>query len=738
MNQIIRVKVPKDANVVKADAPTNHILSIDCSGSMAYDLPRIRQQLKNKIPTMVKKNDTVTLSWFSGRGQFGFLTEAMPVNDLMDLKRLNDAVDRWLRPMGLTGFLEPLKDIDTFIGSRDSNSGTYSLMFLTDGCDNQWAKSEIIKVTESLGNMLSGAVFVEYGYYCNHPLLEEMASAAGGSVVFAEDFDSYEPIFDSLITRGYKSSKKIEIQVENPMYDLVFSMTETGPVTYRIEDGKVYVNEDTEEVFYFSESCGTDHIDDDMLPAVYQGLSVLALRRKSKFVRDYIAQIGDTHIFNKFANCFGKQNLYDFQKLLLNAAADPAFRFIEGKSGAMKVDPNAFTVIDLLFLLQDSGCLVSMADMKYSRIGRKTQTAEFQLTDEEKKSLMESLEAAKTAEEYSAFLEKGKKLIAGKQEIKFTPDSKFQPIIGTVWNSNRPNVSMQFRIAGSIILPEEAPGKLSNKKFDTFIYRNYTMIRDGLLNIEILPVVLTQKVFNTLRTLGVVDGEWAEGKIFEINMRNIPLINDRMVSEISADEFFRQVFETDRIKAAVKVYAGFKKEVIGEDRFATIKEIYGENIAKYLEEIGVTDQGFAPKVTEAPATDVYIGTELEVKAKGFSTIPSFNAFKKKIDEGKKLNAADMLLYPFYQECLDKKAALTDKDGVLNADEFAVFLLEKQNENNRKSKENTRKLSETMFSIIVGQAWFKEFETIENCSKTIEIDGNPVEFSVGIKDVEIKI
>ena len=59
MKNLISVKVPK-SETATVESVTNHILVIDCSGSMYYDLPKIRQQLKNKLPSMVKESDTVS------------------------------------------------------------------------------------------------------------------------------------------------------------------------------------------------------------------------------------------------------------------------------------------------------------------------------------------------------------------------------------------------------------------------------------------------------------------------------------------------------------------------------------------------------------------------------------------------------------------------------------------------------------------------------------------------------
>src|SRR5512137_2129158 len=98
---LTRQSVPTKAVAKPAEVPTNHLVIIDCSGSMYGELPAIREQLKKKMPKLLKDVDTVSIIWFSGRGQFGTLLEAEPVATLADLQTVNQAIDRWLKPVCL-------------------------------------------------------------------------------------------------------------------------------------------------------------------------------------------------------------------------------------------------------------------------------------------------------------------------------------------------------------------------------------------------------------------------------------------------------------------------------------------------------------------------------------------------------------------------------------------------------------------------------------------------------------
>jgi len=95
--------------------PTHRILAIDCSYSMSSDLPKIRTMLKNKLPTMILPQDTLSIIWFSGRGQCGTLFEGTKLDTLQDIQRVNEAIDRFIKPIGMTGFKTPLELVNDII-----------------------------------------------------------------------------------------------------------------------------------------------------------------------------------------------------------------------------------------------------------------------------------------------------------------------------------------------------------------------------------------------------------------------------------------------------------------------------------------------------------------------------------------------------------------------------------------------------------------------------------------------
>lgn len=237
------------------EVPTNHLLVIDCSGSMSCDLPKVREQVKRKLPKLLRDTDTLSIIWFSGRGEHGVLLEAEPVSTLKDLKDVEAAVDRWLRPVGLTGFREPLESVPALVArvSAKRPGSVFSLFFMSDGCDNQWQRPDILKAVEKAGSSVASATFVEYGYYADRPLLTQMAEKSGGSVIHAKDFDSYAPIMEASIQKKQSGAPRVEVKIPGDVVGgFAYAVAGDELLTFAVESGAVQVPQDLGALCYLS------------------------------------------------------------------------------------------------------------------------------------------------------------------------------------------------------------------------------------------------------------------------------------------------------------------------------------------------------------------------------------------------------------------------------------------------------------------------------------------------------
>lgn len=140
--QLWVVTEPLQKTTAPPATAVDHVFVIDCSGSMSADLPKLQTHIKSRISKILKPNDTLTLIWFSGRHEFGTILENVTATSLRELKSIHDTIDRWLRPVGLTGFLQPLQALATKL----QNGNPKNVVFMSDGADNQWPRAQVLEV----------------------------------------------------------------------------------------------------------------------------------------------------------------------------------------------------------------------------------------------------------------------------------------------------------------------------------------------------------------------------------------------------------------------------------------------------------------------------------------------------------------------------------------------------------------------------------------------------------------
>ena len=766
------------ASAKPVETPTDHLLVIDCSGSMSYDLPKLREQIKRKLPKMLKKADTLSVVWFSGRGQCGVLLESEPVADLGDLKKVEAAIDRWLVPVGMTGFKEPLVLAGEVASRLAKGKGrAVSLFFMSDGCDNQWGRGEILKAVEDAGTRVQSATFVEYGYYADRPLLTAMAEKSGGALIFAEDFSRYEPLFEASMQRKLSTAKRIDVSIKgDPLGGFAFALSNGDLLTFAASSGTVSVPEDLSEVWYLSPSeigqGSNDPSKSNTLDAMYAAVSLFAVRMKPDVVYPLLKVLGDVQYIEQFSVCFGKQKYSEFMDVTKAAAFDPKLRLVKGFDPNRVPREDAFTVLDVLNLLQQdekARVLLDNPEFTYSKIGRGRVDATDQLDAGEQAEIarlteeMKGTKDSKKVKELSAQIAE----LANKPEplkpvrVK-QPDG--YPILKLTFNEDRPNVSMMVKHTVKIDLSKRLSALSGGPKlasvipadFESFQYRNYAVIKDGLINIERLPVRVSAESFKKLLTEGVVAG--ASGKIGTtdtadviLDLRKLPVINRQMVKTLSAKDFFEASYALTKAQAAQKVFKDYAKAMLPEKASKGYAAQYGDEAATWLKEQGITDyNGYQPpKTTQAPTTDVYTGKELKVSLKGLSSLPKVADVQAKIMKkgadgtvewlkNPKLNAPGALMADAIREVETylsgpSYAKAQDKDEALK-----TWLDAQTKTAIERARQLIFEVAQATFVTVVGQVWFSEFASIDENSMKIKVDGNEIECKVEMKEVQIPI
>lgn len=762
-------------NAVKAtvvEVPTDHLLIIDCSGSMSYEISKIREQLKAKLPKILKEEDTVSIIWFSGRGQCGALLEGERVSNLAELETINKQIDRWLKPIGLTGFKEPLQLVSGVVDKVNKKTGgkgrAFSLYFLTDGCDNQWPRPDIMKAVEEAGSKVSTTAFVEYGYYADRQLLTQMAEKCGGVLIFAETFDTYAPSMEAAMQKKATGAKRVEIKIPgDPVNGFAFSLAGGDLTAYAVEAGAVKVPEDLDDVWYVSPKAegkvekGTDAA----VAAGYAALSLYAQRMNSNVVFALLKLTGDVQYIEQFANCFGKQKYSEFTEATKEAAFNASLRLVKGFDPNKIPPDDAFTVLDLLKVLSsDEGnhVLLDSKDFKYSKMSRVRVDADSQLTTEEQEEIAKlTAEMAKTkdAKKMADLTAKIAAVTANKPaplKIDLDKQPNGYPISTLGYNEDRANVNFLIRKTGSVDISSRNPPATLPKVFPSHVFRNYNIVKDGLVGLERLPVRLTAGTIRALKTAGMPieaiqnpEGETLEetrtrvkkaGDDREVNvvfdLKVLPIINRNMVKDVSAKTLFETEWALTKARAAFKVFNSYLKENSARDS-AGFVELYGQEGADWLKANGFNDNGFNPKQLQAESTDVYMGKVLEVKTKGYATLPSLNEARKKLASGKP-NPPTALMKPYIDEIEGFIASPEHTKSPDPKKALVAWLEAKRKEAQTKSRELIYTMAQIKFSILVGQIWPTEFKSLDENQMTLTLDGQKLDFTLDMHEEEVKI
>lgn len=730
--------------------PTNFIFVIDVSGSMSGDLGFIRKQLKNKLPNLIKDGDTVTIIWFSGNRDAGILKEEVEVKSLKSLNDLNDAIDKFLKPVGLTAFHKPLVLAHEAIQRIKKNrpSGLFSLIFLTDGGNNDCQWSDVMKSLKKLEDDLAASTFVEYGYYADSRAIGQMAELIGGEKVEAEKFDDYDIVFENKIQKTYTSSKKVfvDIPAKNRKFDFAFTISDSNEIIlYSIQNNQVLLPENTPAIMYFTDAETTTVIrnynstsDQTLNKLMYGSVYVLSEKLQNDYVDDVFKSLGDQHLYKIFTNAYGKQKLLNFKSLVKECVTDPTKQFLNGRSTNLVVDENAYCVMNLIEdLSNDTDALVypMHEDFNYNRIGAKKVA---KANEELSESVKTKIAGAKTKEELQAIVDNMDETQVGSLKFEYEDKEKGYGIDGLVWASDRANLSIRIRYEGYVNLPTN---KFGLTKFNTFIYRTYTIIKDGILNLSKLPVSISEATFNKLNSKGLVFGIYRAGATYTIDFSTLPVINKKMVKSISAKKLAMLEYELFETKALEKVYGYYEKQLFPKTSKGYIEQ-YGAEAEAWLKTLGLTEfNGFNPSMTTEKSTDFYMAVELNTKIALHSTLPTVDAVIKSIQAKKALKPAEELMkvaIDDYDTQINSSLYTSLKDQALKDQVLKTWLKNVKATTNHKRKQLLQEIAQIKFSLILSKKWFEEFSTFEEHTLNLKVGKKDLTFDFEMVETQVNL
>lgn len=685
--------------------PQHIIYCVDISGSMNSELAELRRHLKNHLVSDSISDDTyISIIAFSGKSQCYTVAESLKLNDLRDIDKVHKAIDKYLVAMCLTAFLPPLQAVKNIIKNFSSNAYSfYSLIFMTDGYNNDSPFDEVLSELESMDSIISSATFIEYGYYADSNSLLEMAGKVGGQKIFAKDFESYQIEFDKIINQ--KSEERIAIPIDeiktNIAYPYVFGALENGNVVvfstkYKKE---VLVPTSLKELFYFSKVESALY-SEDTLKSLYLASYVLLLNNKFFDAEKTISIVGDIALIKDTQGCFGKQKLNRLRDKVLLCYQNKNVRMSEGHDPSFVPNDNQYCIVNLINDLssnEENRFFPDHDKFSYNRTGVKME--------------IKRVESPIGAGE----------IVTPEFVRSYCVDG--YPLTDLVYNSERANISMRLKIEGDVLIPKN---QWNIEKVPSFIWRNYTIIRDGIVNFRYLPTKLSSKTMKKLEK-GGVKMEIDEKGYCIIDLESVPIVNKKMVSSISAKELAKLEIELIKIQSAVKFLKTNTTSRDFQRKTSKFIELIGncpQEFVDYVNSLGITEfNGFQPAVEAGEATDSYMACSLKTKVSKMSSVPKIDDVKKKINEGKKLTLSEQIV----KSEMDKFYGIAQKAYYDGISEKA-----KENINNTMTEQYLADLdtlrrdaimekAKIIFSLIITRSWFKEFASMDENEVQVEVD-----------------
>lgn len=672
---------------------THYVFTVDVSGSMYGSIDELRKDLKNKITTLLKPSDSFSLVYFSGKSQAGTVLERFTINGLTDLDAAKQMIDKYIRTVGLTAFAKPLEIAGTLVDSKSVNV----MLFMTDGYNNDCSKEEVMTALKNVAPKFEAIYFVEYGFYCDSAFIAKMAQLSGAQVLNAKGFVDLSDIFTKFVEKDF--NPKIEVTVDTAS-DFVFGCDKGGNViTYQVENKAVRMSPETSAIVLPEE------------PNITYNSGVIAAAGylqmgNAKKVDEILLKLRDKFLLRKWENCYGKQAILEFRETLQKILTYQISSYSEGE-GLMSTG-TAYSVMNLLSDLSDAGAEVIIKN--YSAIGRKMDT---DIMTQEQRSHMATLKSKKEMDAYVESL----------QPLPFINLDADKPVSlrNLVFNTSRANVGMLLRYEGYVILPENKWGKT---QYDSWIYRNYTVIKDGILNMPTITVNRTKQIEDILTSYGVAHR--IVNDLVDIDLTSLPIVTRALVQAVSAQELAKLSFLNERLKATQKVLNFYNKQANPKTTDAD------PEFNEFLKAYGITYNGFAPKGALAESTDVYMAPELDIKIKGLSSLPSVDAVVKAVETGKKLTLSESLM----------KSALDWYNSLVKLPDYEPILKSSTDTNLKAKRQADFHIASAVSAIILSKGWFIDKTGFDDnvviLPASDDTNGFEITVTFDYKDIEVKI
>lgn len=660
------VVVNIDESQIKMDAPKlHHIHILDRSSSMRNEIDALIDNVQNTLSS-IHDDDLVSVIWFSSPGNYRTL-----VKGASNSQELKDLLNSLRSAEGSTCFSDPIKEANLLVDDLYSLCPNISVTLFTDGQTvTSWEKSEetrrIFDELKKLSPRILALNTIGYGPYYDQQLLKKMSlTTQFGEMIHSSKIQDYLTIFDRHFEK-LRDSVTVSVDLAAP---------EAGNIIYLsrkfVREGDtsgtlVLSRLDKEKNQFFILGKTTADFNFSLNGKEYSSADIVTAPRKETITNlkyaiasnDYysgrryhassvLADIGDKALVDAAAKAFTFDEVAAYSSTLLKAVFSTKARSLDGICDKNYLPAkDAFCVLDVMNILFES-------DSKYSPFGKNVDA--YQRT------------TRKVLDNYNQFKFPEAEVLASFSD--FVPSSEFL------------NLSVRFPITGSVQLnPASAKRVGLPDHVPATIFRNHSIINDGVLNLPKIEVLLDHKAFSKLsasgmfengsKILGITTISDVDYTRAVLDMRGLPMLNRLYVpEEIKPEMLLSKVERLTTLEARQLALNSFMTQVyelnpvakkVGEFKDLTLDQI------QVLEDSGLNSKFWYSPVESlkpaAEAADYYEAKSITFNLKGISSLASVSDVLTRISEKgiDKLTSSQKYVYSALMSVAAAVSAVSDQ------------------------------------------------------------------------------
>lgn len=307
------------------------------------------------------------------------------------------------------------------------------------------------------------------------------------------------------------------------------------------------------------------------------------------------------------------------------------------------------------------------------------------------------------------------------------------------WSRSRLNLTLKVKIPGVVDLGEEAYQHMIVRFYSTYIWRSYSLVRLGVIQVPYLPVSTDYGIYSELLENGVnvgnfiwipTDDNQTRHCRYNINLSGMPLINqDELTGLPTADEYCRWLLDEYTYEARQKVIRYFE-DLISD----VIAKESNDDVNRFLLSKGIRSYGYNPPALNEQETQPVkhksenTVTEFVSSAKGLSSFPKVEDVLARMESGTRQTTAGTLMLTFATaiDLLYKEYRNFGKD----IHWVARKVTELREMNLKDLSEVRRKIQRARASVLLGNMWFGDSSTRNGME--VAVDG--YQFTLALKQV----